>query len=66
MELSYDIVKTSTVSRNLEIKHKQILKYLTFQISELADIRTGSEHSGDVTAKTIEAVKVVKTFVMIS
>lgn len=65
MESSYDLVKGSRASRNLEINHEQILNRLTTQISELIDIQTGSGHSGDVMARKIATVRRVEAFVMV-
>lgn len=48
------LFKTMRASRNREVTHEACLSDLMTQISRLADIQTGSGHSADVMAKTID------------
>lgn len=65
MKLTFENIKLSRASRNLEVTHEKVLNDLTTQISELAGIRTGSGHSADVMAKTIAAVRGVDAFTFV-
>lgn len=65
MELSFELVKSSRAAMNREITFEKVLNDLYAQISELADIRTGSGHSADVMAKLIAAVRNVEPFSLV-
>lgn len=62
LELSLDLFKLKIASKNEKVNHKKVLNKIRRQISELANIRTGSEHSSNVMAKTIAAVSDVGAF----
>lgn len=56
MELFFEVVKSTRESRSKDVSSKMVLIDLTTQISELADISTGSVALSEVMAETIEAV----------
>ena len=62
MELTFDFVKSKWKHLNKEVTHEAIFNDLLNQVSELADMRTGSRNSADMMAKTISAVRGVDAF----
>jgi len=62
LELTFKFVKSKRIMLNKEVSHESVLNDLLNQVSELADMRTGSGSEADVMAKTISAVREVDAF----
>lgn len=62
LELKFDFVKWKRTVHQKEVTCKSVLIYLLRQISELANVRTGSDNFSDVTVKIISKVREVKGF----
>lgn len=65
MELLFDMFEMSRALRNEEVTHEKVLNDLRTEISELANIRPGSENSADVMIKTVAAVQGIEAFSLI-